>query len=64
MNQSLFEKQVQCPYCWEQFTILVDGSEASQEYIEDCYVCCRPINFIVNIEDEGEVYIQALSDDE
>jgi hypothetical protein len=64
MNQSLFEKQVQCPYCWEQFTILIDGSEASQEYVEDCYVCCRPINFIVNIDDEDGVDIQARSDND
>jgi len=34
---------IQCPCCWEQIEILVDCSIDSQEYVEDCSVCCRPI---------------------
>lgn len=34
---------VQCPYCWEAIELLVDCSVDSQEYVEDCSVCCRPI---------------------
>ncbi|MDG2483823.1 MAG: CPXCG motif-containing cysteine-rich protein, partial [Flavobacteriaceae bacterium] len=26
----------QCPYCWEQVSVLVDVSQSSQTYIEDC----------------------------
>lgn len=33
----------QCPYCWEQVSILVDLSQYNQKYIEDCEVCCNPI---------------------
>lgn len=36
-------KQVQCPYCGEFIDIVVDTSVLHQEYIEDCSVCCRPI---------------------
>lgn len=35
----------QCPYCWEQVSVLVDVSQTSQTYIEDCEVCCNPIQF-------------------
>jgi len=33
----------QCPYCWEQISMLVDVSVLEQTYIEDCEVCCNPI---------------------
>ncbi|MBI3544220.1 MAG: CPXCG motif-containing cysteine-rich protein [Deltaproteobacteria bacterium] len=48
------EQEVQCPFCGEPFTIVVDTSVDDQSYVEDCYVCCRPINFHVVCED-GEV---------
>ena len=32
-----------CPYCWQRISMLLDTSIAAQEYIEDCEVCCRPI---------------------
>ena len=37
----------QCPYCWEQVSVLVDVSQFSQTYIEDCEVCCNPIQFYI-----------------
>ncbi len=37
------ERQIQCPWCWECITLLIDPSVAEQEYVEDCRVCCRPI---------------------
>jgi hypothetical protein len=48
------EVQVRCPFCGEEFTIVVDPSEDHQSYVEDCYVCCRPIQFMVACAD-GEV---------
>jgi hypothetical protein len=33
----------QCPYCWEEVSMILDSSVASQTYIEDCEVCCNPI---------------------
>ncbi|WMI64081.1 CPXCG motif-containing cysteine-rich protein [Aestuariibaculum sp. YM273] len=33
-----------CPYCWEQISMLLDNSVSSQQYIEDCEVCCQPIH--------------------
>lgn len=33
----------QCPYCWEEISMLLEPSNQTQQYIEDCEVCCRPI---------------------
>lgn len=32
-----------CPYCWEPIEIALDLSVESQQQVEDCSVCCRPI---------------------
>jgi hypothetical protein len=58
INQ-LIEVALQCPYCWEEITLLVDGSIETQEYIEDCEVCCRPIDFSVEVNDDGLAQVQA-----
>jgi hypothetical protein len=37
------DSEVTCPYCGETITVLLDpGSGSTQEYVEDCEVCCRP----------------------
>lgn len=42
------EKFFKCPYCWERISILVDTSvDDTQISIEDCEVCCRPIQFSI-----------------
>ncbi|HSC47655.1 MAG TPA: CPXCG motif-containing cysteine-rich protein, partial [Gammaproteobacteria bacterium] len=38
--------EIQCPYCGETIEIVVDCSIENQRYIEDCQVCCRPIDLI------------------
>jgi hypothetical protein len=48
-------QSVQCPYCGETFETEIDTSGGSQEYIEDCYVCCRPILFRVEVDVDGEL---------
>ena len=32
-----------CPYCGENISMLIDLNAGDQEYIEDCEVCCHPI---------------------
>lgn len=44
----------QCPYCWEQISMLVDLSQYSQIYIEDCEICCNPIQISV-VTNAGEI---------
>jgi hypothetical protein len=43
MTGSLPERRIDCPYCGEPLTLLLDVSAGEQTYIEDCAVCCRPI---------------------
>ncbi|MEX1383919.1 CPXCG motif-containing cysteine-rich protein [Lutibacter sp.] len=33
----------QCPYCWQKISMLFDSSVNNQTYIEDCEMCCNPI---------------------
>ncbi len=38
------EKHFRCPYCSERISMLLDISvEGQQSYVEDCEVCCNPI---------------------
>ncbi len=32
-----------CPYCWERISMVLDVSVRGQTWIEDCEVCCHPI---------------------
>jgi len=49
----MFEHHFQCPYCWEEISMLLDPS-VSQTYVEDCEVCCNPITVSVRFQ-EGEL---------
>jgi Cysteine-rich CPXCG len=44
---------VQCPYCGERLETRIDLTADEPSYIEDCQVCCRPIEFAVEREDSG-----------
>ena len=47
-----------CPYCGEPNEIAVDpGSGASQDYIEDCQVCCQPWRVTVSYDGTGAVHV-------
>jgi transcription elongation factor Elf1 len=43
-----------CPYCWQRISFVLDLSAGEQTYIEDCEVCCQPIQITYSAED-GEV---------
>ncbi|WP_224485473.1 CPXCG motif-containing cysteine-rich protein [Robertkochia aurantiaca] len=49
----MLEHFFQCPYCWETISMLLDPSR-DQTYVEDCEVCCNPIELSVRFED-GEL---------
>lgn len=55
---------VQCPHCWESIEVVVDCSLAHQRYIEDCFVCCRPILFDVAVDETGFPTVAAFSEEE
>ena len=60
----LHEEIINCPYCGESITILIDPEDIGQEYIEDCQVCCRPISFSVSSEGDGDPVVLVRAEDD
>lgn len=58
--------RVQCPYCGEWIEISVDASAGAQRYVEDCQVCCRPME--VSVEpgetEADEAQVRVWRDDD
>jgi len=48
----MLEHHFQCPYCWQDISMLLDPSVGNQTYIEDCEVCCNPIQLRVVFQNE------------
>ena len=46
---------VACPYCAESFETHVDLTAGSFNYIEDCQVCCQPIDLGIEVSSAGEL---------
>ena len=56
--------EIECPYCGERVCLMIDCSIDSQDYIEDCQVCCSPMNIHVTVNEEGLPQVEVHSDDE
>jgi len=54
---SLETRSVQCPYCGETVELDIEPLEEAQTFIEDCSVCCKPIQYdvVMNADDEIEI---------
>ncbi len=61
---AIVEKSVSCPYCGESINVLIDDSLSEQSYVEDCQVCCRPIVLDVSVDVDGDIAVQARSENE
>ncbi|MDF9799831.1 hypothetical protein OKW21_005094 [Catalinimonas alkaloidigena] len=50
-----------CPYCMAQISMLLDFSVSKQAYVEDCEVCCNPIqlSFTVDVAEEAVINFEA-----
>lgn len=54
---------VACPYCGESVELVVDETAGSASYVEDCPVCCRPMQ--VEVEANGDqVSVRVKTGDE
>ncbi|MCB1790970.1 MAG: CPXCG motif-containing cysteine-rich protein [Gammaproteobacteria bacterium] len=63
MNEALDDQTVQCPYCGELIELSVDVSAGEQAYVEDCSVCCRPIE--LRLWADGDTWeLEARRDDD
>lgn len=61
---NLDSRNIECPYCGETIEVLIDCSVEEQSYIEDCQVCCRPINFDVSIGYDGDLVVHVSHENE
>jgi hypothetical protein len=62
-DESQFQS-VRCPYCGEHFEALLDLSAGSANYVEDCQICCQPIELSLEVDHRGAlVSLTALRSD-
>ncbi|MBI4249240.1 MAG: CPXCG motif-containing cysteine-rich protein [Elusimicrobia bacterium] len=48
--------EIECPYCGENFEIGLDPSSEFQSFVNDCEICCKPIQVDAEWED-GELTV-------
>lgn len=48
-----------CPYCWETVETQLVASELPAEFIEDCAVCCHPIQLRARVSRDGNPEVTA-----
>lgn len=61
---NLQETTIVCPYCGELISVLLDCSAGSQQYYEDCPVCCAAILFSMTVDVQDTcVQLEANRDD-
>ena len=58
MNE-VVEQKIRCPFCGEPITVLIDLSAGDQAYIEDCEVCCRPMEIACAVDTCGTAEVTA-----
>lgn len=55
---------IQCPYCEEPIDLFIDDTVDRQQYVENCPVCCRPIDVSVMTGDDGEMAVAARAEND
>ena len=59
------EATVECPYCGEAVEITLDpDGGATQQYVQDCEVCCRPWQVHVAYDADGHASVSVTAQDE
>ena len=65
MNELLINQTYQCPYCGEVIDTLIDTSQGNNQTVEDCSVCCCPIELSIELDDiDQKIKLTARSDSE
>jgi hypothetical protein len=54
-HEALAAVSIRCPYCWESYDSSVDLTGGPGSYVEDCQICCRPIEVTVDVGESGEL---------
>ena len=53
------EATVTCPFCGEPTEVSVDDEAGKQSFIQDCDVCCHPIQIRARVTRDGELTVEA-----
>jgi hypothetical protein len=56
----MIEHFFSCPYCWERISMLLDPDMNGDLYIEDCQICCNPIQIIFKMSGRNLVSFEAI----
>ena len=56
------EVEICCPYCGEP--TVVDVDEVGGRSVEDCTVCCRPIDVWATVGEDGQPEVDAGRQDD
>ena len=59
---SLETKHVYCPYCGEEIEVDIEQLDEVQTFVEDCSVCCHPIQIEATPSNEGVEVVATRSD--
>jgi hypothetical protein len=51
----LVEAQIECPHCGALFTTVADTSAGDYVTVEDCAVCCRPMELAFACPEPGQL---------
>jgi transcription elongation factor Elf1 len=54
MPSAIAERKLSCPFCGERISVVLDLSGGGQSYVEDCQVCCQPMQLSFDVND-GEI---------
>ena len=63
MTDLLEERHFDCPACGAPVSMVLDLSVTDQTYVEDCEVCCQPLEITVHAEAGGEISFSARQAD-
>ena len=59
----MIEHYFTCPYCWQEISMLLDSGMNNETFVEDCEVCCRPIELTFNIQNDELISFNSASTD-
>lgn len=46
------ERRIRCPFCTARMDVVLDLSAGSQSYVEDCQICCQPMQITFETDSE------------
>ena len=56
------EVEISCPYCGEPTVVSLD--EGGGRSVEDCTVCCRPIDVSATVDGDGQPHVHVGRQDD